>query len=128
VPGYGRYRPLWDITANLYRYLFRRGFAKLYTTKQPINSADLLNDQVIPFFEGKNIPLLRILTDRGTEYCGKVDSHDYQLFLALNDLDHTKTKVKNPQSNGICVQHLYVYLEPYSCPPITESGSYQKKP
>lgn len=43
-----------------------------------------------------------MLTDRGTEYCGKVDSHDYQLFLALNDIEHTKTKVKKPQSNGIC--------------------------
>jgi len=91
------------------------GFAKLYTTKQPINSADLLNDQVIPFFEEKNIPLLRILTDRGTEYCGKVDAHDYQLFLALNDIDHTKTKVKNPQSNGICERfHKTILDEFYS--------------
>ena len=46
--------------------------------------------------------MLRILTDRGTEYCGRVDKHDYQLFLAINDIDHTKTKVKSPQTNGIC--------------------------
>jgi hypothetical protein len=26
-------------------------FAKLYTTKTPITSADLLNDRVLPFFE-----------------------------------------------------------------------------
>jgi len=78
------------------------GFAKLYTTKQPITSADLLNDQVLPFFEDQGVPVLRILTDRGTEYCGKPDAHDYQLFLALNDIDHTKTKAKHPQTNGIC--------------------------
>jgi transposase InsO family protein len=78
------------------------GFAKLYTTKHPINSADLLNDRVIPFFEEHDIRLLRVLTDRGTEFCGKPDSHEYQLFLALNDVDHTKTKAKHPQTNGIC--------------------------
>lgn len=78
------------------------GFAKLYTTKHPINAADMLNDRVVPFFEEQGIPLLRILTDRGTEYCGRPDRHDYQLFLALNDIDHTKTKAKHPQTNGIC--------------------------
>ena len=77
-------------------------FAKLYTTKTPITSADLLNDRVLPFFEDHQLPLLRILTDRGTEYCGKAESHDYQLYLAINDIDHTKTKAKSPQTNGIC--------------------------
>ena len=77
-------------------------FAKLYTTKTPITSADLLNDRVLPFYEEHDLPLLRILTDRGTEYCGKADRHDYQLYLAVNDIEHTKTKVKSPQTNGIC--------------------------
>jgi transposase InsO family protein len=77
-------------------------FAKLYTTKTPITSADLLNDKVLPFFVAQELPLLRILTDRGTEYCGKVEHHDYQLYLAVNDIDHTKTKAKHPQTNGIC--------------------------
>jgi len=77
-------------------------FAKLYTTKTPITAADLLNDRVLPFFERHELPMLRILTDRGTEYCGRADQHDYQLYLALNDIDHTKTKVKSPQTNGIC--------------------------
>lgn len=77
-------------------------FAKLYTTKTPITSADLLNDRVLPFFASQDLPMLRILTDRGTEYCGKADRHDYQLYLALNDIEHTKTRVKSPQTNGIC--------------------------
>jgi transposase InsO family protein len=77
-------------------------FAKLYTTKTPITSADLLNDKVLPFFEQHDLPMLRILTDRGTEYCGKAEQHDYQLYLALNDIEHTKTKAQSPQTNGIC--------------------------
>ncbi len=46
--------------------------------------------------------MLRILTDRGTEYCGKVEHHDYQLYLAINDIEHTKTKAMSPQTNCIC--------------------------
>lgn len=76
--------------------------AKLYTMKTPITAAELLNDRVLPFFEKHDMGLIRILTDRGTEYCGKVETHDYQLFLAVNDIEHTKTKVRSPQSNGIC--------------------------
>ncbi|BCO30398.1 integrase [Thiohalobacter sp. COW1] len=77
-------------------------FAKLYTTKTPITSADLLNDRVLPFYEEHGLPLLRILTDRGTEYCGKADRHDYQLYLAVNDIEHTRTRARSPQTNGIC--------------------------
>lgn len=77
-------------------------FCKLYTTKTPITAADILNDKLLPYFEQHELPMLRILTDRGTEYCGRVDQHDYQLYLALNDIDHTKTKAMSPQTNGIC--------------------------
>lgn len=77
-------------------------FSKLYTAKVPVTAADLLNDRVLPFFEKEDVPVLRVLTDRGTEYCGAPDRHPYQLFLQLNDIEHTKTKVKSPQTNGIC--------------------------
>jgi len=77
-------------------------FAKLYTSKVPVTAADILNDRVVPFFEEENIPILRVLTDRGTEFCGSPDRHPYQLYLQLNDIDHSKTKVKSPQTNGIC--------------------------
>ena len=75
---------------------------KLYTTKTPITAADILNDKVLPFYNNHDLPMLRILTDRGTEYCGKVEHHDNQLYLAINDIDHTKTKAMSPQNNGIC--------------------------
>jgi transposase InsO family protein len=65
-------------------------------------AADLLNDRVLPFYEEHGIRLLRILTDRGTAFCGTPDEHEYQLFLALNDIDHSTTKARHPQTNGIC--------------------------
>jgi transposase InsO family protein len=77
-------------------------FAKLYTMKNAITSADLLNDRVLPFYESQGVRLLRILTDRGTEYCGKMENHAFQLYLSIEDIDHTKTKAKSPQTNGIC--------------------------
>jgi transposase InsO family protein len=77
-------------------------FTKLYSTKTPIAAADLLNDRVLPFYAEHGVDLLRVLTDRGTEYCGRVDQHEYQLYLAVNDIEHTKTKAQSPQTNGIC--------------------------
>jgi len=77
-------------------------FAKLYDRKNALAAADLLNDRVIPFFEQHDVPLLRILTDRGTEFCGKREHHEYELYLTLEDTDHSKARAKSPQSNGIC--------------------------
>lgn len=77
-------------------------FAKLYDRKNALTAADMLNDKVMPFFEEQQIPLLRILTDRGTEYCGKAEYHEYELYLTIENVEHSKTKVKSPQSNGIC--------------------------
>jgi hypothetical protein len=70
--------------------------------KTAITAADLLNDRVIPFYEEHDIPLCRILTDRGSEYCGNPERHEYELYLALEDIDHSRTKTKSPQTNGIC--------------------------
>jgi transposase InsO family protein len=76
--------------------------AKLYTEKTPVTAADLLNDRVLPFLAEQGIALQRILTDRGTEYCGLADRHPYQLYLAIEEIDHTRTRTKRPQTNGIC--------------------------
>lgn len=78
------------------------GFAKLYTSKHAITAADLLNDRVLPWYEERSVRLLRILTDRGTEYNGSIENHEYQLYLAIEDIDHSKTKARHPQTNGIC--------------------------
>lgn len=77
-------------------------FAKLYDTKTPITAADLMNDRVVPFFDEHEIVVSRVLTDRGTEYCGRPESHEYELYLAIENIDHTRTKARSPQTNGIC--------------------------
>ncbi len=74
----------------------------IYETKHAITSADILNDRVIPFLDDHQIPLLRILTDRGTEYKGKPEYHEYELYLTIEGIEHTKTQVRHPQTNGIC--------------------------
>lgn len=89
--------------------------AKLYQTKDAITAADLLNDKVLPMYEEQEVRLLRLLTDRGTEYCGKVENHPFQLYLDLEDIDHTRTKAKSPQTNGICERfHRTIQDEFYS--------------
>jgi len=75
---------------------------KLYDRKHAITAADMLNDRVLPWYEEQGIPLLRILTDRGSEYCGNREHHEYALYLDLENIDHTRTKTKSPQTNGIC--------------------------
>lgn len=75
---------------------------KLYDRKNALTAADALNDCVLPFFEEHGVPLLRILTDRGTEYRGNRETHEYALYLDLENIEHTRTKVKSPQTNGIC--------------------------
>lgn len=89
---------------------------KLYTTKTPITAADLLNDRVLPLYAEQGLPVLRIMTDRGTEYCGKAESHDYQLYLAINDIEHTRTKVRHPQTNGICERFHKTILQEFYQP------------
>jgi len=79
-------------------------FAKLYDRKTPLTAANLLNDQVVPFFDAHEVPLSRILTERGTAYWGSPDTHEYELYLAIENIDHTRTKVKSPQTKGIVEQ------------------------
>lgn len=82
--------------------MFAYGFTDFSDFLNPLTAADLLNDRVLPFYASQELPMLRILTDRSTEFCGKVELHDYQLYLAINDIEHTKTKAMSPQTNGIC--------------------------
>ena len=111
--------------------------AKLYDRKTPITAADLLNDRVLPLFEQHEVKLLRMLTDRGSEFCGNPERHEYELYLAVEDIDHSRAKTKSPQTNGICERfHKTVLNEFYrvafrkkctvrstSCRPISICGS-----
>src|SRR3954468_4839337 len=72
--------------------------AKLYDRKTPITAADLLNDRVLPLFDEHDVKLCRMLTDRGTEFCGTSQAHEYELYLAVEDIDHSRTKARSPQT------------------------------
>ena len=76
------------------------GFAKLYSDKTALAASDLLNDRVLPFFDEHWMKVLRMLTDNGREYCGRMENHAYQLFLHLNEIEHTRIRVRHPQTNG----------------------------
>lgn len=76
------------------------GFAKLYNERTALTAADFLNDKVLPFFDEHGMRVLRMLTDNGMEYCGRQDSHPYELYLHLNEIEHTRTRVRRPQTNG----------------------------
>ena len=76
--------------------------AKLYMDKSAITSADMLNDRILPWYAEQEIPVLRILTDRGTEYKGNIEHHAFELFLSIEGIEHTTTKASHPQTNGIC--------------------------
>jgi hypothetical protein len=96
------------------RYTYSKlGFAKLYDRKTALTAADLLNDRVIPFFEEHGLRIDRVLTDRGTEFCGAHDRHEYELYLAVENIDHTRTRTKNPQTNGICERFHKTLLEEF---------------
>ena len=91
------------LPADLHRHLCQGGLRQeTLDRKTPITAADVLNDRVLPFFEDHDIRLSRVLTDRGTEYCGSPERHEYELYLAVEDIDHTRTKTRSPQTNGIC--------------------------
>ena len=81
------------------------GFAKVYSEKTALVAADFMNDKILPFFDEQGMAVLRVLTDRGTEYNGLADNHPYELFLHLNGIEHSTTKVRHPQTNG-CVERL----------------------
>ena len=76
------------------------GFAKVYLDRIALTAADFLNDKVLPLFDDHGIGVLRVLSDNGSEYCGRKDEHPYQLFLQLNEIEHTRIKIRHPQTNG----------------------------
>lgn len=74
-------------------------FGFLHTTKTPEAAVAVVHNDVLPFYREKSLEVSAILTDNGREYCGK-DSHPFELYLALNDIEHRRTKVKSPRTNG----------------------------
>lgn len=91
----------------------RVAMVKLYDQKNALTAADMLNDRVIPFFEEQEIKLQRMLTDRGSEYCGNMEHHAYELYLAVEDIDHSRTRAYSPQTNGMCERFQKTMLDEF---------------
>lgn len=78
----------------------RHAWGRLYTSKLPITAVHTLNDAVLPFFDAHGVAITTVLSDNGREFCGREDAHPYELFLQLEEIEHTTTRVGRPQSNG----------------------------
>lgn len=91
------------------------GFAKLYTSKMPTTCADILIDKVIPFYRTMDIPIRRMLTDNGGEFCGKAINHDYELVLNIFGIEHKRIRVGTPQTNGFVERFNRTVLEEFFC-------------
>jgi transposase InsO family protein len=75
-------------------------FAKVYTSKMPITATDLLYDRVLPFYEALGVAVGAILTDNGREFCGRPESHPFELLLAMEGIEHRTTRIRSPRTNG----------------------------
>jgi transposase InsO family protein len=74
-------------------------FGYLHTTKQPEHAALVLHNDVLPFYQEQGLPVEAVLTDNGREYCG-TERHPFEIYLALNEIEHRRTRVRRPQTNG----------------------------
>ena len=74
-------------------------FGFLHVSKQPEAAVAVVHNDVLPFYAGLELPVKAVLTDNGREFCG-TDTHPYELYLELNGIEHRKTKIKTPKTNG----------------------------
>jgi transposase InsO family protein len=76
-------------------------FGFLHVSKQPeaAAAAAVLHNDVLPFYDKLDLPVRAVLTDNGREFCG-TEQHPYELYLAHNDIEHRRTRVRTPRTNG----------------------------
>jgi transposase InsO family protein len=74
-------------------------FGFLHTSKVPEAAVAVLHNDVLPFYAERGLVIEKVLTDNGREFCG-TETHPFEVYLALNDLAHKRTKVRHPQTNG----------------------------
>ena len=66
----------------------------------PITACDLLYDRVLPFYAAIGLQVGAVLTDNGREFCGRPETHPYELLLAMAEIEHRTTRVRSPRTNG----------------------------
>ncbi len=90
-------------------------FAKVYLSKVPMTAVDVLDDRVLPFYEEHGVEVEHLLTDNGREFCGRPVGHPFELYLAIRQIQHRRTDIASPETNGFCERfHRTVKDEFYS--------------
>ena len=87
-------------------------FGFLHVSKQPEAAVAVLHNDVLPFYRNLDLPVLAILTDNGREFCG-TERHPYELYLDLNGIEHRRTRVKTPKTNGFVERFNGTVLEEF---------------
>ncbi len=87
-------------------------FGFLHTSKQPEAAVAVLHNDALPFYEAHGLKVEAVLTDNGTEFCG-VAGHPYETYLELNDIEHRRTRVRSPQTNGFVERFNRTVLEEF---------------
>lgn len=87
-------------------------FGFLHVSKQPEAAVAVLHNDVLPFYANLGLPVKAVLTDNGREFCG-TDKHPYELYLDLNGIEHRRTKVRTPKTNGFVERFNGTVLEEF---------------
>ena len=93
------------------------GFGFLHASKQPEAAVAVLHNEVLPFYRDLGLEVGAVLTDHGREFCG-TERHPYELYLALNDVEHRKTEVRTPRTNGFVERFHGTVLEEFFRPAV----------
>ena len=87
-------------------------FGFLHVSKQPEAAVAVLHNDVLPFYRNLDLPVSAILTDNGREFRG-TERHPYELYLDLNGIEHRRTRVKIPKTNGFVERFNGTVLEEF---------------
>ena len=87
-------------------------FGFLHVSKQPEAAVAVLHNEVLPFYRQLEMPVKAVLTDNGREFCGS-DNHPYELYLDLSGIEHPRTKIRSPKTNGFVERFNGTVLEEF---------------
>ncbi len=87
-------------------------FGFLHVSKQPEAAIAVLHNDVLPFYRNLDLPVTAVLTDNGREFCG-TERHPYELYLDLNGLEHRRTRVRTPRTNGFVERFIGTVLDEF---------------
>lgn len=94
-----------NLSADRHRYVQQNGFHQALQDKDADHGSRPADERQNITVPRAKLPCVSIFAVRGAEYCGKLAPHDYQLYLTMTDIEHTRNKVASPQTNGLRAFH-----------------------